>query len=49
MTDNEILQKIEKLEKVIKSHYQKSMRAQAGRIKTNLCSELTRRFKFSII
>jgi hypothetical protein len=48
MTDNQILEKIEKLESVIKSHPQKSMKAKAGGTKSVLCNELVRRFKEGI-
>jgi hypothetical protein len=44
MTDDQILEKIEKLESVIKRHPQKSMKAQAGGTKAVLYQELKRRF-----
>jgi hypothetical protein len=47
MTDDQILEKIKKLESVIKTHPQKIMKAKAGGTKAVLCNELTRRFKRS--
>tara|TARA_R110000850_G_scaffold193_1_gene1472 strand:- start:493 stop:663 length:171 start_codon:yes stop_codon:yes gene_type:complete len=48
MTDNQILEKIKKLESVIKRHPQKSMKAKAGGTKAVLCNELARRFKRAV-
>ena len=48
MTEDQIIEKIKKLESVIKSHPQKSMKAKAGGTRSVLYNELVRRFKEGI-
>jgi hypothetical protein len=43
-TDQEILESLDKLDKVIRTHPQKSQRAQAGSFKAVLLNEMSRRW-----
>ena len=45
MTETEIHSKLEKLDRVIDTHPQRSMRARAGGTKAVLLNELTRRIR----